>query len=184
MNPQMSESSRQHHEQSPSSVGVAVLTISDTRTPESDKSGRLIKEHLARDGHVIVDYRIVPDEPGSIQGAIAPWIDDESISAVICSGGTGIAERDRTFETLSAMFDRQLLGFGELFRMLSYEEIGPAAMMSRASAGIANATAVFSLPGSSNAVQLAMDKLIGPELGHIVYEIRKDRSSGSELGSL
>jgi molybdenum cofactor biosynthesis protein B len=122
---------------------------------------------------VVHAYKIVPDDPSRIRDVLQDWIDDGAIEAIITNGGTGIAGRDNTFDTISALLEKRLDGFGEIFRMLSFQEIGAAAMLSRASAGVTSGTAIFSTPGSSNAVKLAMEKLIGPELGHVVHEITK-----------
>lgn len=168
-----SESTNQHRAEAPVSVGVAVLTISDTRTPEDDSSGQLIREHLGFRGHRILAYRIVPDEPAAILNTLQSWLSDPEIQAIIVSGGTGIAGRDVTYGTISNLIQKPMPGFGELFRMLSWEEVGAASMLSRAIAGVCEHTVVFSIPGSVNAARLAMEKLIGPELGHVVHEINK-----------
>lgn len=166
---------RSHREASSESVAVAVLTLSDTRSPDEDRSGALIKEFLAWRGHHVVQYQLLPDEPSSMHTLLSEWIADASISAIITNGGTGISGRDSTFDVVSGLLDTRLDGFGELFRMLSWQEIGAAAMLSRAIAGSAGGTAVFALPGSSNAVRLAMEKLVGPELAHVVHELQKHR---------
>jgi molybdenum cofactor biosynthesis protein B len=158
-----------HRKDAPKSVRCFVLTISDTRTPETDTSGNAIAAALESAGHVIGARQIVKDDPTAVQEAVQSATAD----VVITTGGTGITSRDGTYEALSAMFDKTLDGFGELFRMLSYEQIGSAAMMSRACAGSIGRTAVFSLPGSEHAVRLAMEKLIIPEMGHIVRELRR-----------
>jgi molybdenum cofactor biosynthesis protein B len=168
-----SPSTQQHREEAPATVAVAVLTISDTRTPETDKSGELIKQHLLWRGHDVVAYTIVKDEPAEIETTLTEWIARDDIRVIISNGGTGIARRDTTFEIVSRLLEKELTGFGELFRMLSFPEIGSAAMLSRATAGVSNRTAIFCLPGSSNAVKLGMEKLIAPELGHVVYEMTK-----------
>lgn len=163
----------EHRRESPDAVVCAVLTISDTRSKATDRSGELIRQNLLWRGHEVVAYEIVPDDADQIRNVIQGWIDDEAIQAVITNGGTGISARDTTFEAIEALLEKPLAGFGEIFRMLSYGEIGAAAMLSRALAGSANRTAIFSTPGSSNAVKLAMEKLIGPELGHVVHELTK-----------
>lgn len=168
-----SPSVAQHREEAPRTVNVAVLTISDTRTKDDDRSGELIRQNLLWRGHDVRAYEIVPDDPARITQTIQAWIDDESIEAIISNGGTGIAGRDNTYDAITGLLEKRLDGFGELFRMLSFAEIGAAAMLSRATAGVANGTAIFSTPGSSNAVKLAMEKLIGPEIGHVVHEITK-----------
>lgn len=150
-------------------VRCAVITVSDTRTEETDKSGQLIENLLAVAGHATSRKLIVRDEPAQI-GAL---LDELSADAdvILMNGGTGIAKRDSTWEAVAAKLEKTLPGFGEIFRMLSFEEIGPAAMLSRAIAGVYRDTIVFSMPGSANAVQLAMDKLIVPQLQHLVWEI-------------
>jgi molybdenum cofactor biosynthesis protein B len=162
-----------HRADAPDSVRCAVLTVSDTRTPESDTSGALIRETLSFSGHRVIDYRIVPDEPDQIRGVLAVWIARDDIQAVLSNGGTGIAARDTTYDAISAMLEKQIDGFGELFRMLSWQEVGAAAMLSRAVAGVAGRTLILAMPGSTNAVRLALTKLVIPELGHLVYEIAK-----------
>lgn len=147
-------------------AGCAVLTISDTRTEADDKSGARMKELIAGAGHEVVSYRIVPDDPSRIREALRPLFGNPSIQAIFLSGGTGIAPRDTTFEAVQSLFEKEIEGFGELFRMLSYEEIGAAAMLSRATAGIVAGKVLFSMPGSTAAVELAMQKLALPELGH------------------
>lgn len=168
-----SPSVEQHREEAPRTVNVAVLTISDTRTRDDDRSGELIRQNLLWRGHEVRAYEIVPDDPARITQTIRGWIDDETIDAIVTNGGTGIAGRDNTYDAITGLLEKRLDGFGELFRMLSFAEIGAAAMLSRATAGVANGTAIFSTPGSSNAVKLAMEKLIGPEIGHVVHEITK-----------
>ncbi|HWV24550.1 MAG TPA: molybdenum cofactor biosynthesis protein B [Thermomicrobiales bacterium] len=168
-----SPSTNQHRAESPKSVSCAVLTISDTRTKDDDRSGQVILEHLNWRGHAIAAYEIVQDDAQAIREILGRWIADESIEAIITNGGTGIAGRDMTYDAITGLLEKRLDGFGEIFRMLSFSEIGAAAMLSRATAGVSNDTAIFSTPGSSNAVRLAMEKLIGPELGHVVHEIRK-----------
>jgi molybdenum cofactor biosynthesis protein B len=167
--------SQEHRDHAPASVRVAVLTMSDTRTADEDRSGQLIRTNLSWRGHEIADYAIVPDDPERIRERLDAWLADPAIDAIITNGGTGISARDSTYEVVAALLEKRLDGFGELFRMLSWEEIGAAAMLSRAVAGSAGATMIFCLPGSSNAVRLAIEKLIGPELGHTVHELRKHR---------
>lgn len=160
-----------HRRDAPQRVRCFVLTISDTRTAEDDPSGDAIVAALQAAGHEISGRTVVPDDPAKVQRVIeneAPTVD-----AIVATGGTGITARDSTYEAVSEMLHKQLNGFGELFRMLSYQEIGAAAMLSRACAGTIDRTVVFSLPGSTNAVRLAMEKLIVPELPHIVRELRR-----------
>ncbi len=168
-----SPSTQQHREEAPSSVPCAVLTISDTRGPEDDRSGEIAKQSLVWRGHQMVAYTIVKDDFEQITAKLTEWIARDDIHAIITNGGTGIARRDTTYDVVSGLLEKELTGFGELFRMLSYPEIGSAAMLSRAIAGVANHTAIFCLPGSSNAVQLGMEKLVAPELAHVVYEMTK-----------
>ncbi len=171
-----------HRDQAPESARIAVLTMSDTRTHEDDRSGQIIRETLGWRGFEVVAYEIVPDDPDRIREVLMMWIADPGVDAVITNGGTGISSRDSTYEVVAALLDKRLDGFGELFRMLSWQEVGAAAMLSRATGGAAGDTAVFCLPGSSNAVRLAMEKLIGPELGHVIHELRKHRVSTKRDG--
>ncbi|KFL17516.1 molybdenum cofactor biosynthesis protein B [Geobacillus stearothermophilus] len=166
-----------HKQEAPQTVRCKVITVSDTRTEETDRSGRLMIELLTEAGHEVVGYEIVKDEADAIRTAVLDGCRHADVDAVLTNGGTGIAKRDVTIETVKALLEKELVGFGELFRFLSYtEDIGPAAMLSRAVAGVAMDTAVFCTPGSTGAVRLAMTKLILPELGHVVREIRKDRA--------
>ncbi len=154
-------------------VRAAVITVSDTRTEATDASGRYLRDALRGAGIEIVDTRIVPDEAEAIEKAV-----DELSSrceAVVTSGGTGISRRDTTIEVVERKFDKELPGFGELFRMLSYEEIGSGAMLSRAAAGLCGDVLLFALPGSTNAVRLAAERLILPELEHLVWEVIRQR---------
>ena len=170
----MSDSTEQHRQAAQNQhAACAVLTISDTRTKQNDSSGRIIIEALEAGGHRVVDYRIVPDEPEQIRSALRAWVADGTLEAVITTGGTGISSRDTTVEVARALLDKELEGFGELFRMLSWEQVGSAAMLSRAIGGLAGQTLLFVLPGSSNAVRLAMERLIGPELSHLIWERRR-----------
>jgi len=161
----------EHRREAVKGVRCAVLTISDTRRAETDVSGRAIVELLEADGHVVAKRQILRDEPKDVHDAVVAQL--AGVDAVITTGGTGITSRDSTYEAVVGLFDKRLDGFGEIFRMLSYGEIGSAAMMSRACAGVARGTAIFILPGSENAVRLAMTKLILPEIGHVVRELRR-----------
>ncbi len=169
----MSQSVNEHRDSAPNSVGCVVITVSDTRTAETDTSGAIMRERLAAAGHRVVDYRIVKDEPVEIDALLDRCAENPACQAILINGGTGIARRDTTFDVISQRIEKPLPGFGELFRMLSYEEIGAAAMLSRATAGVFRGRIVFSTPGSSNAVRLAMDKLIAGELAHLVFEVTK-----------
>ena len=164
-------SSEAHRADSPASVRCSVLTISDSRTEANDTSGHTIVEMLTGARHEIVGHRIVKDDPAAVRGALKSQ--ESAADVIITTGGTGITIRDSTYEAITALLDKRLDGFGEIFRMLSYAEIGAAAMLSRACAGTIGRTAVFSLPGSEPAVRLAMTKLILPEIGHVVRELRR-----------
>lgn len=153
----------------PKSLPCGVITVSDTRTPETDVSGQQIVDQLVSAGHSIAKYTIVKDESEQIVQLIEAFIAADC-AVIILNGGTGIAKRDSTFEAVDSLLEKRLPGFGELFRMLSYEEIGPAAMLSRATAGTYRGALLFSLPGSPHAVDLALTKLIVPELSHLVWE--------------
>jgi molybdenum cofactor biosynthesis protein B len=163
----------EHKATSPASVRCFVLTISDTRTSANDTSGQAISALLEGAGHSVAARSIVRDEPDTIRTAITRAIDDPSVQIVITTGGTGITSRDSTYEVVSNLIEKKLDGFGELFRMLSFLEIGPAAMMSRACAGTCAGKLIVSLPGSENAVRTAMTRLLLPELGHLVREFSR-----------
>jgi molybdopterin adenylyltransferase len=168
-------STTEHKQGAPKTVYCKVITVSDTRNKETDKSGKLMMDLLEQAGHSIVDYVIVKDEETPIKEEILKGCDREDIEVILTNGGTGIAKRDVTIETVQGLLDKEIIGFGELFRMLSYQEdIGSAAILSRAIAGVVKDKAVFSTPGSTGAVKLAMNKLILPEIGHVVREIKKD----------
>ncbi len=163
-----------HHRSSVAiSASIALLTVSDTRTAETDSSGAALRRALEAAGHRVADQRILPDEPDRVRGLISDWLDRDDVDGVLVNGGTGISRRDRTHEVISGLLDQRLAGFGELFRMLSYEQIGSAAMLSRAVGGIARGKPLFSLPGSTAAVELAIERLILPELAHLLAELRK-----------
>jgi molybdenum cofactor biosynthesis protein B len=164
---------REHRDNDARTISIAVLTISDTRTEATDESGALIRRLCAEAGHTVAAWRIVADEPGQIRAALADLLARPGVRAVLVTGGTGLSARDRTFEAIAEMMDRRIEGFGELFRALSYQEIGAAAMLSRAVAGLVSGVPVFSMPGSPAAVRLAMEKLILPGLGHVVEEAAK-----------
>jgi molybdenum cofactor biosynthesis protein B len=154
-------------------AACAVLTISDTRSEATDTAGAAIRQLLAEAGHTIVDHGIVADEPREIVAIVSDWTSRPGVDLVITTGGTGVAQRDKTVDALAALFETALPGFGEIFRHLSFEAVGPAAMLSRATAGIVGRTAVFVLPGSEQAVRLAMARLILPQIGHLVRELTK-----------
>jgi len=159
-----------HKARAPRAVTCYVVTVSDTRTEATDTAGRAIADLLTVAGHRVAGRTLVKDDPVLVRQVIERQLADRDIQAIITTGGTGITSRDRTFEAIDALLEKRLDGFGELFRMLSYEQIGPAAMMSRASAGLAAGRVVVSLPGSEAAVRLAMEKLLLPELGHLVQQ--------------
>jgi molybdopterin adenylyltransferase len=173
MNDASIPSYQEHRAKAPVVVGCAILTVSDTRTEETDASGALIREYLTLNGHEIRDYSIVKDEPEQIRATIDKWSSDPAIECVLSNGGTGIAKRDTTYDVISELIEKKLDGFGEIFRQLSFQEIGAAAILSRAVAGTYNGTLIIAMPGSSNAVRLAMEKLIATELGHLIYELNK-----------
>ena len=160
-----------HRADAPASVRAFVLTISDTRSEATDTSGAAIVEALTAAGHTISGRKILRDDPGPVASAVRGATVNADV--IITTGGTGITSRDSTFEAIAQLFEKRLDGFGELFRMLSYQQIGAAAMLSRACAGTIRKTIVFSLPGSEKAVRLAMEKLIVPEIGHVVRELRR-----------
>ena len=168
-----SESAERHRRESPDKVGCAVVTISDTRTLENDSSGNKIVELLKSAGHELVERTLIPDEPKTIAELVMRLVSENSIEAILLTGGTGLAARDTTPESLAPLFTKQLPGYGELLRMLSYQEIGAAAMLSRATGGLVGQTLVLTMPGSTAAVQLAMDKLILPELTHLVSHAKR-----------
>ena len=163
----------EHKSHAPSSVACYVLTVSDTRTPETDTGGRTIRELLERAGHSIAGHAIVRDEPAEVKARVGEQLAAGQARVIVTTGGTGITSRDGTFEAIDGLLEKRLDGFGELFRMLSFEEIGSAAMMSRATAGTSGRTAIFVLPGSPDAVRLAMTRLILPELGHVVQQLNR-----------
>ncbi len=166
----MSAETHRQQAQTQGSVPIAIVTVSDTRTPQDDVSGQTIRELAEAAGHAIVDYRIVKDEPAEVQRALEEFAAGVA-RVIIFNGGTGISARDRTYDVISRALEKPLPGFGELFRMLSYEEVGAAAMLSRATAGVYRGRVVVSTPGSPAAVRLAMEKLLLPELQHLAWEL-------------
>ena len=173
----MSESSFKDHETAVASqvrsLGFAVITLSDTRTDATDISGAFIKNILLDAGHTVPFYRVLPDDREKIKTVVQDCLSNPHIAVIITNGGTGISARDTTFDVVASLLEKQMVGFGELFRMLSYQEIGPAAMMSRATAGVAKGKVIFAVPGSTNAVRLALEKLILPQAGHVYWELHK-----------
>ena len=163
----------EHRAAAPQQVRCAVVTISDTRTIETDRGGEAVIEALSSEGHQVTARHLIPDNEAQIRELVQLLSRDEQVDVVLLTGGTGISPRDQTYETLRELFDRTLPGYGELFRMLSYQEIGPAAMLSRACGGLVRQTVVLSMPGSPNAVKLAMSKLTLPEIGHLVQQAKQ-----------
>jgi len=161
-----------HPDRGSRSLGCAVITISDSRTAATDRSGHLIQQLLQDAGHHIQDYTILKDEPAQIQQQVIALCQRSDLHVLILNGGTGIAPRDTTYDAIAQLLERPLPGFGELFRWLSYQEIGSRAMASRAVAGVHRSKLVFSMPGSTNAVKLAMEKLILPEIQHLVGQLQ------------
>ncbi|MBM4124146.1 MAG: MogA/MoaB family molybdenum cofactor biosynthesis protein, partial [Nitrospira sp.] len=165
-----SPSHQEHKAHAPRRIGCMVITCSDTRTPDTDTSGKLIMHLLKGQGHEVLAYHLVKDEPAQITAKIEEAVKNEAIQAILVNGGTGISRRDSTFEAVDAMLEKRLDGFGEIFRYLTYQDIGTPAIMSRATAGLYRGRIIFSTPGSEGAVRLAMEKLILPEIGHMVRE--------------
>ena len=164
-------SGRTHHAGDARAVACAIVTISDTRTVDTDTSGARARALLEAAGHSVIAYSIVPDDVGLVRARLEELL-ALPVEVVITNGGTGLARRDTTFEAIEALLDKRLDGFGELFRMLSYEQVGAAAMLSRATAGVARGKILVSLPGSTAAVELALEKLLLPALGHMVHLVR------------
>jgi len=161
---------QEHKQKAPQSVSCAVLTISDSRTEQDDESGKLIKQRLSDNGHRVMSYSILKNEADSIKKKIYELLRQEELQVIITSGGTGVSHRDITVETISPILEKKLDGFGELFRFLSYQEISTTSIMSRAIAGVTGGKIILCLPGSPEAAKLAMDKVILPEIGHLVRE--------------
>lgn len=154
-------------------VGVAIVTSSDTRTPATDKNKHYLEERLQGLGHRVLAYRLIPDEADRLRAVLDELTALPDLQLILCNGGTGIARRDTTYDVIARLLEKPMPGFGELFRMLSYEEVGAAAMLSRATAGVYRGKLVFSLPGSNNAVRTAVEKLILPEIEHLAWEIAR-----------
>ena len=169
----MNEIVEHHRAEGPQSFRIAVLTISDTRTESTDTSGALIVELAEAAGHRVVEREIVPDEPDRLRPLLESYRERRDLDAALLTGGTGISHRDQTVETLSALLTKPMPGFGELFRILSFDEIGPACILSRAVGGLMNELVVLAMPGSRAGVQLAMTQIILPELAHLVHQARK-----------
>lgn len=162
-----------HQSQGPKAARCAVITVSDTRTLADDTGGQSVIDHLSAAGQVVVAREIIPDEPDRMRPLLLALAGRDDIDVILLTGGTGISSRDQTFETVSALLDKPLPGYGELFRLLSFQEIGAAAMLSRAVGGLMQRKVVFTMPGSPAAVRLAMEKLIVPQLSHLLREARR-----------
>jgi len=167
----MSHIEHKQHARGP--VACAVVTISDSRTIETDTSGQFINQQLTANGHTVMHYQIIKDEPDQLRTVLDSLAANDQCQAIIFNGGTGISRRDSTFDVLDSLLEKRLPGFGEIFRFLSFQEIGSAAIMSRAVAGVYKGTVIISIPGSPAAAKLAMERLILPELAHMVWEINR-----------
>ncbi|MBL1209696.1 MogA/MoaB family molybdenum cofactor biosynthesis protein [Geminocystis sp. GBBB08] len=162
-----------HQDSQIKSVNCAIITVSDTRNEETDISGKIMQQILINFGHKIIHYQVIKDNPDDLKSLLINLTSNQELNCIIFSGGTGISPRDNTYDILNQMLEKTLSGFGEIFRFLSYQEIGSRAMASRATAGLYNGKIVFSLPGSQNAVKLGLEKLIIPELTHLIDQINK-----------
>lgn len=160
----------EHKEKSPRNVACAIFTISDTRMEETDESGRLLRERLTQNGHSVIQYSILKNDANDIRQKIQDLLRQDAVQVIITSGGTGLSRRDITVETVLPMLEKKLDGFGELFRFLTFQELGTASIMSRAMAGAVRGKVIICIPGSIGAVRLAIDKIILPEIGHMVRE--------------
>jgi molybdenum cofactor biosynthesis protein B len=167
------DAAAEHRRAAPTSLGFAIVTVSDTRAKADDVSGRALRQMAEAAGHRVEGSEIVPDDVAAIRAALRRMLALPGVDVVLFTGGTGFSPRDLTLEAVGPLLDRPVEGFGELFRMLSYAEVGAAAMLSRAQGGVVQGRALFSLPGSPNACRLALDKLILPELGHVLREVRR-----------
>ncbi|MFO0574440.1 MAG: MogA/MoaB family molybdenum cofactor biosynthesis protein [Polyangia bacterium] len=176
------EPASQHKAHAPRVVRVFGLTVSDTRTPDNDEGGRLIRERIAAAGHTLTGHAIVKDDPEAVREVIRRLAAERGADVLITTGGTGISGRDNTYEAVAGLLDKRIDGFGELFRMLSYQDIGSPAMLSRAVAGLHKGLVIFTLPGSPSAVRLGLDKLIVPELGHLKFEVGRGHGPGHGHG--
>ena len=169
----MSSPAEEHRSSAPTVVHCAVITVSDTRTLETDRGGARLIELLEEAGHELATRAIVPDDPAQMRPLLEEYCQNDGIDAVLMTGGTGISSRDQTFETVQQLINRPIPGYGELVRMLSYHDIGPAAMLSRATGGLMQKTLVLTMPGSPLAVELVMARIILPELCHLVHEAQR-----------
>jgi molybdopterin adenylyltransferase len=169
----MTATHKQHEAQGPSTVRCAVITVSDTRTLETDTGGKAVIDHLTAAGHSVVCREIIPDDPERMRPLLESLRERDDVDVILLTGGTGITSRDQTYETVSGLLDKPLPGYGEIFRMLSYQEIGPAAILSRAIGGLMGRKVLLTMPGSPAAVQLAMEKIIVPQIPHLMREARR-----------
>jgi len=169
----MTATHKEHESQGPKSARCAVITVSDTRTLENDTGGQTVSDHLTAAGHTIAHREIIPDEPSRMRPLLESLRQRDDVDVILLTGGTGIASRDQTYETVSSLLDKPLPGYGELFRMLSYQEIGAAAMLSRAIGGLFGGKVILTMPGSPAGVRLAMEKLIVPQIPHLLREARR-----------
>jgi molybdenum cofactor biosynthesis protein B len=169
----MAATHAEHVAQGPQSARCAVITVSDTRTLENDTGGQTVIDHLKAAGHTIAHREIIPDEPARMRPLLEALRQRNDVDVVLLTGGTGISSRDQTYETASGLLDKPLPGYGELFRMLSYQEIGPAAILSRAVGGLLGRKVLLTMPGSPAGVRLAMEKIIVPQLPHLLREARR-----------
>jgi len=167
---------REHEKMAAASLKIGVMTFSDTRSAAADKSGMILQEVFKAGGHAIVAYEVVKEDPGLMLTALQAWLNRSDLDAIVTTGGTGLTARDGTVEVARRLFSKELDGFGELFRMISYQQIGTAAMLSRATAGLASGKMLICLPGSSKAVRLAATRLILPQLPHMLWEIRRQNT--------
>jgi molybdopterin adenylyltransferase len=163
----------EHKAHAPHCVTCVVITCSDTRTPQTDTSGQLMMRLLKEHGHDLAGYHVIKDDPAQIRSLIEEAAAHDVVQAILVNGGTGISKRDSTFEAVDSMLEKRLVGFGEIFRYLTYKDIGSSAIMTRATAGVFRGRIIFSTPGSEGAVRLAMESLILPELGHIIQQLNK-----------
>lgn len=169
----MSRVPDEHRAEAPRTIRCVVITVSDTRTMETDAGGRTIAELLGSAGHEVVHRHIIRDDPEPMRALLSQLASDDDVDAILMTGGTGLGSRDQTFETMSQLLTKPLPGYGELFRFLSFQEIGPAAMLSRAIGGLIGQKVLLTMPGSQAGVRLAMERIILPELGHLVREARR-----------
>ena len=169
----MSDSVTQYKADAPQSLGCAVITVSDSRTLQTDTGGQSVVDALTRAGHTLVERQIIPDEPNRMRPLVVALAHRDDVHAILLTGGTGISQRDQTYETITGLLTKQLPGYGELLRMLSYQDVGPAALLSRAVGGLLGTKVVLTMPGSTAAVRLVMEKIVLPELPHLVREGRR-----------